>query len=214
MKRLLWPVILLGAMLLASSACFVTDLVSRVISPGNGASGPLLQLELPTPNRPTVYPTLTQRPTAAPTRTASPAGEATRDPRFSLELTESDISAMVGEQGLSVQGMEISDVSTVITPEHVIATVNASHADSGLSGEITFIAVPQIVDGQLYLEIVDFSLGSSFTGFARLIASALVQSVLDQYNTSNGIPIPVQGVQEITGVELRQGLMVVTGTFR
>jgi|GEM_PF-3002901 len=214
MKRLLWPVILLVAMLLASSGCFLTDLVSSVLSPRDNNSGALLKVELPTPNRPTVYPTLTQRPTAAPTRTARATSAATRDPRFTLELTESDISAMVGEQGLSVQGMEISDVSTVITPEHVIATVNASHAGSGLSGEMTLIAVPRVVGGQLYLEIVDFSLGSSFTGFARLIASALVQSVLDQYNTGDGIPVPVQGVQEITGVELRQGLMVVTGTFR
>jgi len=211
MKRLLWPVILLGAMLLASSGCFLTDLVSRVVSPGDSEA--LIKVELPTPNRPTLYPTRTLQPTLAPTRTAAPAA-ATHDPRFQLELTEDDISAMVEEQGLSAQGMDISDVTTTITPEHVIATVDASHADSGLSGKITFIAVPRVVGGQLYLEIVDFSLGSSFTGFARLIASALIQSVLDSYNTGDGIPIPITGIEAITDVELFDGKLVVTGTFR
>lgn len=110
---------------------------------------------------------------------------------------------MVEEQGLSAQGMDISDVTTTITPgAHMIQPVDASHADSGLSGKITFIAVPRVVGGQLFLEIVDFSLGSSFTGFARLIASALIQSVLDSYNTGDGIPIPITGIEAITSVEL------------
>jgi len=183
----------------------------RVVSPGDSEA--LIKVELPTPNRPTLYPTRTLQPTLAPTRTAAPAA-ATHDPRFQLELTEDDISAMVEEQGLSAQGMDISDVTTTITPEHVIATVDASHADSGLSGKITFIAVPRVVGGQLYLEIVDFSLGSSFTGFARLIASALIQSVLDSYNTGDGIPIPITGIEAITDVELFDGKLVVTGTFR
>ena len=85
MKRLLWPVILLGAMLLASSGCFLTDLVSRVVSPGDSEA--LIKVELPTPNRPTLYPTRTLQPTLAPTRTAAPAA-ATRDPRFQLELSD------------------------------------------------------------------------------------------------------------------------------
>lgn len=76
MKRLLWPVILLGAMLLASSGCFLTDLVSRVVSPGDSEA--LIKVELPTPNRPTLYPTRTLQPTLAPTRTAAPGSRDSR----------------------------------------------------------------------------------------------------------------------------------------
>ncbi len=206
MKKYTWVFIVLGVVLLISSACFLATYISRMLLPSSSV-GPLVRIDIPTPQRPTLHPTLTPRP--QPTETT-----AITDGSFRLELKESDVADLVGELGLSAQGMRISNVRAVITPEQIIATFNASHAESGLSGEMTLVGVPRVVAGALYLEVVDFSLGSSFTGFTRLIASALVQSVLDRYNTGSGIPIPVQGVQEISSVELRQGLMIVTGTFR
>lgn len=208
MNRQVWLIALLVVLLVVSSGCFLTSLVERVLSPGNSDGGGRFEVELPTPQRATAYPTLTPKLVMEPTRTSA------QDDRFRLELSESDIAAMAGEQAFSAEGLQISNLRTTITPEHVIATFNALHSESGLAGEMTVIGVPRVIQGKVYLEVVDFSLGRSFSGFARLIATALVQSVLDSYNTGNGIPVPIEDMGEISSVELFEGKMVVTGTYR
>jgi hypothetical protein len=208
MNRQVWLIALLVVLLLVGSGCFLTSLVEKVLSPDGTSGGGLIQIEIPTPQRSTAYPTMTPKLVMEPTRIA------TRDSHFRVELSESDVAAMVGEKGFSAQGLQISNLKTTITPEHVIATFDASHAESGLSGEMTVVGVPRVVQGKVYLEVIDFSLGRSFSGFARLIATALVKSVLDSYNTGNGIPVPIDDVGEIETVELFAGKMVVTGTYR
>jgi hypothetical protein len=208
MNKQVWLIALLVVLLVVSSGCFLTSLVESVLSPGDSAGGGLIEIEIPTPQRATTYPTMTPKLVMEPTRIA------TRDSHFRVELSESDVAAMVGEKGFSAQGLQISNLKTTITPEQVIATFNALHSESGMSGEMTVIGVPRVVQGKVYLEVVDFSLGRSFSGFARLIATALVKSVLDSYNTGNGIPVPIDDVGEIETVELFTGKMVVTGTYR
>jgi hypothetical protein len=213
MNRRVWLIVLLVGLLVASAGCAVTGLVDKVVSVINGVGGNLVSVEIPTPQRATLYPTLTAQPSPDTRRTetvaALPQGKS-----FRIELGETEVSEMVGEKGFSAQGLEISNVTATITPNNVFATFDASHADSGLSGEITVVGVPQVVAGKLYLEIVDFSLGSSFTGFTRLIATGMVQTVLDKYNTGNGIPVPIKDVAEVTSVELLEHRMVVMGTSR
>ncbi|MHB1317902.1 MAG: hypothetical protein ACYCYF_04695 [Anaerolineae bacterium] len=213
MNKQVWLIALLVVLLVAGSGCFLTNLVESVLSPGGNGDGGLIEIEIPTPQRVTIYPTLTPNLVLEPTRTsATPA--ATKDKSFRLELSESDVSAMVGEKGFSAQGLQISNLRTTITPEQVIATFDASHAETGLSGEMTVVGVPRVVQDKVYLEVIDFTLGRTFSGFTRLIATALVKSVLDSYNTGNGIPVPIDDAGEITGVELFAGKMVVTGTYR
>lgn len=209
MNKRVWLIALLVVLLVVGSGCFLTSLVERVVSlVDNGGEG-LISIEIPTPQRATIYPTLTPKPGVE-----NPQAAATKDNRFRLELSESDVSALVGEKGFSAQGLQISNLRTTITPTQVIAVFDAVHAESGLSGEMTVIGVPRVVQGKVYLEVIDFSLGRSFTGFTRLIATALVKSVLDSYNTGNGIPVPIQDAGDIESVELFAGKMVVTGTYR
>jgi hypothetical protein len=206
MNRRVWLIVLLMGLMILSAGCALTGLVDRVVSVISGVGGNLITVQIPTPQRPTLYPTLTAQPSAEP---ALP-----QDGSFRIELSESDLAGMVGEKGFSAQGLQISNVRTTISPDNVLATFDASHADSGLSGEITVIGVPRVVAGKLYLEIVDFKLGSNFTGFTRLIATGMVQAVLDKYNTGDGIPVPIKDVDQVTSVELFEHQMVVAGTYR
>jgi hypothetical protein len=221
MNRKKWFALAIVLALLSAPACSLGGLLEGLgLSEEPGTMG-RNAVESP-PVRPlaTLYPTATPRPRPAtvtpPAPTVGPATVAPpEDERsFVLELTEAELAALVGDDGLAQQGLQVNDLVVVITEEHVIATFNAAHADSGLSGEITMVGVPQVVDGEVYLRIVDFSLGTGFSGFAKLIASALIQTAIDNYNTENGIPIPVSGAAEITAVELFSGRLVISGVYR
>jgi hypothetical protein len=98
-----------------------------------------------------------------------------------------------------------------ITEQNVIARFNATHSDSGLSGEITVVAVPRVVNRKLYLEIVDYDLGQGFSGFRRAIANAFIRSAIDNINTAHGIPIVTGDGAELTSVDLYPGLLVING---
>ncbi|NLT74006.1 MAG: hypothetical protein GXX94_07395 [Chloroflexi bacterium] len=203
-KRVL-AVALLTVFLLLAMGCVLTTLMNRLTSGNVQTTRERIAIEIPSPSRATPYPTLTPRPQADSPTSLAPS-------TFRVELSESDISALVGEEGLSRDGLQVRNLRVTITEQQVIARFDAAHASSGLSGEMTVIGVPQVVDGKLYLQVIDFSLGSSFSGFTRLIANALVESVLASYNTGDGIPVPIEGVNEVTSVELLAGRMVVTGT--
>jgi len=206
MNRRVWMIALVTVFVVLGAACSFAGLVDRVASWLGAERGPLISVTVPTPQRATPYPTLTPQAFAIPGGSADTSA-------FRLELGEDDISEIVSQQDLAAEGFRIRNVRATITPDQVIATFDASHAESGLSGEITVVAVPRVVEGALYLQIVDFSLGRSFSGFTRLIATGMVQTALDQYSTANGIPVPIPEVEQITSVELSQGSMVVTGVY-
>lgn len=170
----------------------------------------------PTLTQGTLFPTMTPNPLPTkpqPTATIAPSSEA--DARFfRLELSEEELAIFVTEQSLGQGGLSLSDVRIAITEEQVIIRLDASHAESGLRGEITIITVPHVVEGTLYLKILDYRLGESLSGFARLIASALVKAALENYSTPDGIPVPIAGVAEIYTVELHPGSVVLTGRFQ
>jgi hypothetical protein len=222
MKSKRWILLAVLLALLAAPACSLVGWLEDqgLLVDQSAQNAPT---ELPGRVLPTLYPTVTPRSsiatdepsTEAPPATAQPITIApTEDASFRLELTEADLAAAVGEGGLAQQGLRVNDVAVTVTEQHVIATFNAAHADTGLSGEITMVAVPQVVNGELYLRIVDYSLGSGFSGFARLIASALIKAAIDSYNTANGIPIPIGGGAEVTSVEMFPGKLVVNGVYR
>ncbi|NLX43521.1 MAG: hypothetical protein GXY79_08610 [Chloroflexi bacterium] len=199
-------VLLLVAMLVASTGCFLTDLAGRFIPSGDSETEPLVNISVPSPD-PTKAPATPQ-----PTATAKPTAEAaSQGQSFTVELTESDISELLAGFSFSREGFRVGDAKVVITPEHISVTLSVAHEESGVSGDITAIGVPQVVEGQLYLKVVSLTLGDSFTGFTRLIADALVKSALDRFNAGNGIPVEVEKIGAITQVELYDGRMVVTG---
>ncbi len=224
MNRKTWVVVAVLLTVLAVPACAVSDWLEDLSLLGEQAlRGQHVPTEVPVRTLPTLYPTLTLRPSTAtstegtipeepvavPTAVISP-----QDHTFRLELTEVELAALVGSEGLAQQGLQVQDLTVTVTEQNVMATFNAAHASSGLSGEITMIALPQVVAGELYLRVVDFNLGSGFSGFARLIATTLIQAALDNYGTANGIPIPISGAAEITSVELLPGRVVVSGVLQ
>jgi hypothetical protein len=229
-RRRVWPVVLLVVLVVAAGVWGVTTILRRgglSLAPGGR---PLFSVALPTPGAATPWPTLTLRavsPRPTPTAAAPNAGATTVAPTavapssagqgaFRIELTEEQLAASVNDEegGFSQGGFQISNARVNVTTSQVIATFDATHTGSGVSGEITAVTEPRVVDGQLFLRVVDFSLGDNIRGFARLIANALVQSLLDRYNTGNGIPVPLDSVGEVTGVELQDGRVIVSGNYR
>ncbi len=207
MKRRYWILAALLLALLSGPACAIGGFLEQV---GLGADDPGMLTDAPAPLVPTLYPTVTPTPSPA-SPTQPPAAPSADDRDFILEMTESDLKELIGDQPLGEQGLRIYDMEMRITEQNVIGTFNASHADMGLSGELRAVGVPQVVDGKLYLRIVDHSLGDGFSGFQRMIANAVIRSAIGRINTAHGIPILLGGVAEITSVELQPGLLVIYG---
>lgn len=195
-RKRAWLVVAIFLGLLSGPACALGGLAERIGFP--------LARDAAAPTLPLLYPTLTPSPIGA---TPDPT-----DPRaFQLELTEAELAAFFGENGFAQQGLSIRNLAMVITEQHVTATADAAHAGWGLNGELSVVGLPHVVDGALYIRIVDYSLGPGFSGWARLVASALARATISSLNAERGIPIPVGGIAEITAVELRPGRLVISG---
>lgn len=208
--RLIAGVLLLA--LLAATGCAIGGMLEQLGSrwlgdrEADGAQVRPFAQEAPTP-----YPTMTPRP---PRATVAPPTSNAEDDAFRLELTESDLNTYIGEQSFSGEGLVVRDASVTITEQNVIATFNATHSESGLSGDITVIGRPHIVDGMLYLQVTSFELGRSFSGFARLIANAMISAALENYSTGDGIPIAIDDAVVLEKVQLYDGHLVLTGRYR
>ncbi len=200
MKRRYWILAAILLALLSGPACALGGLLEQVgwgQSPDESAQA-----------EPTLYPTVTPTPTRpSPTRPASTADEGD----FRLEMTEADLSELIGDMGIDEEGIRIQDMRVRITEQNVLGAFLLSHDGTGLSGEIAVKAEPQVVDGKLYLEIVDYELGEGFSGFARTVARNAIQSTINSINAAHGVPIPIGGVAEITSIELYEGLLVING---
>jgi hypothetical protein len=66
MNRRVWLIVLLMGLMILSAGCALTGLVDRVVSVISGVGGNLITVQIPTPQRPTLYPTLTAQPSAEP----------------------------------------------------------------------------------------------------------------------------------------------------
>lgn len=197
--KALWVFGLAAVLWLGAGACSCENLVTRL------ASRVATPTVTPAVFSPTLAPTVT--PLADLTLPAKP------DQPFVLELSEADLNGYLNAQTLAQEGLEVHDVQVTLVQGQVIATFFASHAQSGLSGEITLYGAPHVQDGQVYVRMQSVSLGPSFTGFTRLIAQRLIEEALKQADTGAGIPVPIEGMV-VEAVEVLPGKMIVRGRTR
>lgn len=197
----LWALGLAAVLWLAAGACSCENLATRLLP---RVAAPTATRE-PTGALPTLAPTLTA--------VADLTLPAEAEQPFVLELSEADLNGYLSGQSLSQEGLEVSDVQVTLAQGQVIATLFASHAQSGLSGEITLYGAPQVLGGQVYVQVQSVALGPSFSGFTRLIAQRLIEEALNQADAGAGIPVAIEGMV-VESVEVLPGKMIVRGRTR
>ena len=155
-----------------------------------------------------VTPSPTTRPPATPLRIPNSPGQS-----FDIRLTQQEINDYLQGQTFEQQGVTVRDIDVHIDTERITATFHVAHAESGMSGGVTVYGVPRVADGQLYVEIQDFALDKSVSGFKRIVANSLIKAALEEYSTSYGIPVPVNDLIFET-VQLMSEAIRVTGHTR
>jgi len=134
---------------------------------------------------------------------------------FTIALTQQEINEYLAEKEFDQSGIILRDIQITITDDALIADLQASQAESGLSGGVTVRGVPRVIDGQLYFRVDDVTLDESIGGFARLLAKAAIDQAIRKYSGDDGIPVPIDGVLnadvEVQEIELDPGVITVTG---
>jgi hypothetical protein len=141
---------------------------------------------------------------------AAPILPSGADQPFVIELTEADVNRFLNDQAFSQEGLAVEDVRVTLTQGEVIATLFASHSQTGLSGEMTLRGEPVVSDGQVYVKIKSVSLGPSFSGFTRLIAQQMIEQAIKQADSGAGIAVPMEDMV-VESVEVVPGKMIVRG---
>jgi hypothetical protein len=193
-KRKRWLFLLLLTLAFVfTTACSCTDLISGLGKAGLGKA--------------TTVPTNTLKPKAVVTPFILPSISGTA---FEGEFSEDEINALFKKEIAQEAGNYVSDVQVSITSEALIATVQISASDLNIKFGVTVSGIPVVVAGKVYLKITQVTLDDKLSGWTRLTAKSLVQSMIDKYSGANGIPIDIQGVQ-IDEVQLRPGKLYVRG---
>jgi hypothetical protein len=173
--------------------------------------------------KPAASATSVPQPTAAPTATllvptASVAGNALVLPNesnqpFTYELTEAQINESLAGRTFEQQGVVVQDVKVTLAANEIIADLRATYAEAGLSGGARVRGVPVAIGGELYVKVNEVTLDSSISGFMRLIAQQLINKMIEDYSSENGIPVPLEDIQ-VDAVEIQPGKLVVSGRTR
>jgi hypothetical protein len=167
---------------------------------------------------PTARPVATLAPTLPPTilpdtPEIAPGIPGTPNTPFDVLLTEAQLNDYVGNQVLSAQGVEVSDPQVALADDALLVHVNAYHSESNISMGLTVRGKPNVVDGALYVRVVDVTIDDSVRGFTRLLASTLIETALKQYAGEDGIPVPFDQVL-FEQVEVTRAGMRIVGRTR
>jgi hypothetical protein len=132
---------------------------------------------------------------------------------FIIDLTEAQVNEYLAGQKFEQQGVTVQDVRVTLLANEIVADLRATYAEAGLSGGARVRGVPVAVDGQLYIKINEVTLDSSISGFTRLIAQQLINKMVRDYSSQNGIPVPLEDVR-VEAVQLQAGKLIVSGRTR
>lgn len=155
----------------------------------------------------TIVPTITPKPKVVVTPFIIPSKSGTA---FEGEFSEEELNVLLKQEIAKEAGDYVSDIQVSITTETLIATVQVSASDLNIKFGVTVTGIPVVVAGKVYLKVTQVTLDDKLTGWTRLTAKSLVQSMIDKYSGANGIPIDIKGVQ-IDEVQLRSGKLYVRG---
>ncbi|MCE5259414.1 MAG: hypothetical protein LLG44_10245 [Chloroflexi bacterium] len=131
------------------------------------------------------------------------------DTAFEGEMSAAEVEKLLQEQIAEV-GDYVSDIHVQITPEAILAQLQVNASELKITFGVTATALPNVVDGQLYLKIIQVTLDDTLSGWTRLSAKSLIQEAIDKYSGENGIPIEFDNIY-IEEVKLGMGKLYVRG---
>lgn len=203
-----FTVLLLTLAFLLTTACSCTDFIAGLGKPSqNNATVESTKNTRTQTAAKTTVPTQSPKPKVSTTPFEIPSKPGTA---FEGEFSEQDLYDLMKEQITKVAGDYVTDVEVSITTEALNATVQMSASDLNIKFGVTISGVPVVVAGKVYLKVTQITLDDTLSGWTRLTAKSLVQSMIDQYSGENGIPIDIEGIQ-IDEVQLRPGKLYVRG---
>ncbi len=182
---------------IATGACSCQSVLTGLVGSPTAAATPII----PTPEAQIVP--------ATPSADAFVLPEGTDQP-FKLELTEADINEQITNEAFSQEGLEITNARVTLVQDQVLVNLYANHSESGLAGEVTLRGRPVVVDGQVYVQVDQVTLGPTFTGFVRILAEGMIKEALKQYDEGHGIPVPTEDMV-VESVQVVPGKMIITG---
>ena len=232
-KRRLILVGILAGIWLATSACSCGELIESAI----GTPVPVAyratelaaeQLTATKPSQPSPTPSATPRPTMLiPTKPPEPTLSAQLadkfvipsepDKEFVIEITEAELAELLASEMFEAQGVTIKDIRVTLTSNEMLLAFEAKHQETGLDVGLTVRGVPKIVDGAPYFEIRDMALDESVKGIKRLLLKAAIDKVIEQYTTSEGVPLPFDiptDKVDIQDIQLTPGKITIRGRTR
>ncbi len=181
--------------LLSSTACSCSDRIA-------GMFGRKESTVVPTTAIPaTVVPTVVVTPLVIPKEA---------DTAFEGEMSAAEIEKLLQGQIAGEVGDYVGDIHVQITPEAILAQLQVNASELKITFGVTATAVPNVVDGKVYLKITQVTLDDTLSGWTRLSAKSLVQEAIDKYSGENGIPIEFDNTY-IEEVELGMGKLYVRG---
>jgi hypothetical protein len=203
----------LGLIWIGLSACSCGDVINQagttaksLVKPAATATRIPLPTAAPLPTATLLVPTAPAVPEALvlPPESNQP---------FIIDLTEAQVNEYLAGQKFEQQGVTVQDVRVTLLANEIVADLRATYAEAGLSGGARVRGVPVAVDGQLYIKINEVTLDSSISGFTRLIAQQLINKMVRDYSSQNGIPVPLEDVR-VEAVQLQAGKLIVSGRTR
>lgn len=203
----------LGAVLLVTLGCFGCGAVENVRS--------LLGSRSPAARGvaeagPTATPTVA-RPTVAPSDRIRSLDDLPAEPgqAFEAEIPEEDLNRLLRDQSMVRDGVTISEPRVTLAEGAMLLSVNLAHEETGVSVEVTARGRPQVVDGDLYVQVENVSLGDSVGGLARVLLQGVIDQALKQVDDA-GIPVSLDALEavEVLAIRVEPSLLIVSGVTR
>ena len=168
-------------------------------------------------------PMATSTRTPAPTATTAPLPAAqglsglvlpdNPDQDFTIVATQAEINDELRGQIFEMEGLSLRDVDVILSSGEIIADLQGTYSELGISAGVRVRGVPSAVMGQAYVEIVEVTLDRSVPGLVRLAAQRMIQDAIEQNSTEHGIAIPVEGV-EVVSIQVDPQLLTIEGRTR
>jgi hypothetical protein len=133
--------------------------------------------------------------------------------KVTVIATQDEINDMLQGQVFEMPGILIRDVSVILDPGEIVADLQGTYVERGISSGVRLRGVPQVHDGQAYVKILEVTLDQSLPGLVRLAVQRMIHTAIQQNESEHGIAIPIEGV-EVLSAKVDSQLLTIEGITR
>jgi len=120
--------------------------------------------------------------------------QATAGQSFSVEISEEQLNTFLAGKTFEQEGVKIEDIRITLRSGKITLHLKATSSEMNLSLGLIVRGIPKAIDGQAYLRITDVELDSSVSGFNKLVAKGAIDKLVEEYSTSQGVPLPSENI--------------------